>query len=392
MFQSAKRMEAFEESIFSELSHLKKIKVSQGFDVVDLSIGSPDLPPPKFIMDTLAEECKNPSAYGYSLSGTTEFNRSVCTYYEKTHSINLDSESQVVLLMGSQDGLVHLPMALCDAGDYMLVPDPGYTAYAAGAALSGAKMYSMSVLKENGFLPNFKEIPIHIAQKAKLMILNFPGNPVPAMATKEYFEEAVQFAKKHNLVIIHDFAYSELYFKEKPISFLSVEGAMDVGIEMNSLSKSFNMAGTRIAYAAGNKDIIQLLSKLKSNLDYGVFLPVQKAASLALKDASDYLSNMREIYKNRRDILINGFKDLGWNVDTPQASMFIWAKVPTGYTSKQFSLELLNKANVVVTPGNAFGKLGEGYVRIALVQNEQRLKQALSQINLSKIFNLPLNT
>lgn len=376
----AKRMDAFQQSIFSELSKQKNAKVLQGNQVIDLSIGSPDLPPPPFVLHTLSDATKDPNMYGYALKGTENFHQAVRDFYARNYSVHINSNEEVISLMGSQDGLVHLPLVLCDPGDYVLVPDPGYTAYATGVAMAGAKMYQMPLKKENDFLPNFKQIPQEICEKARLLILNYPGNPVPAMATKEFFEEAIDFAKKNQITILHDFAYSELYFEQKPISFLSVEGAKDVGIEMNSLSKTFNMAGTRIAYAVGNIEVLQLLANLKSNIDYGVFLPIQAAAEKALLDTSTFLEKNRAIYKKRRDILIDGFKNLGWNVTPPPASMFIWAEVPNGYTSMDFTMELLEKANLVVTPGNAFGQWGEGYVRIALVQPEETLKRALDNI------------
>ncbi|MFE8702129.1 LL-diaminopimelate aminotransferase [Cytobacillus sp. FJAT-54145] len=383
----SRRMNAFQESIFTELAQLKKSKISEGNDMIDLSIGSPDLPPPPFIVNELVNSVQDPALYGYSLKGTSEFQQAVSKYYMREYSVQLDSEEEVLLLMGSQDGLVHLPMALCNPGDYILVPDPGYTAYAAGVAMADAELYPMPLKKEHSFLPDFTNIPTEVCQKAKLMILNCPGNPVPAMATQAFFEQAVEFAREHNIVILHDFAYSELYYNKKPISFLSIEGAKDVGIEMNSLSKSFNMAGCRVAYAIGNKRILKMLGDLKSNLDYGVFYPIQAAASKALLDESPFLEENRLIYKHRRDLLVDGFHQLGWNITSPLASMFIWAEVPEGYTSKEFTLKLLHEANVVVTPGTAFGTWGEGYVRIALVQPEERLKLALSNMKKSQIFS-----
>ena len=384
-FSMATRMNAFEESIFSELAYLKSQKIAKGEEMLDLSVGSPDLPPPVFVTELLAELSKKPEMYGYSLKGTDEFHLAVSTFYKRNYEVELKANSEVLLLMGSQDGLVHFPMILCNPEDYVLVPDPGYTAYETGVNMSGAKIYPMPLKKENQFLPDFSEIPQHIAEKAKLMILNFPGNPIPALAHEDFFKEAIAFAKKHHIVILHDFAYSELYYEEKPISFLSIEGAMDVGIEMNSLSKSFNMAGCRIAYAAGNEELISMLANFKSNTDYGVFLPIQAAAAKALTVETDFLNELRTVYKNRRDALVNGLKEIGWNISSPKATMFIWAEVPKAYTSKEFAIELINRANVVVTPGSAFGKWGEGFVRIAIVHSEEKLKRAVEQIKSSGI-------
>ncbi|WP_066299875.1 LL-diaminopimelate aminotransferase [Bacillus sp. FJAT-29937] len=381
----AERMNSFQESIFSELAYYKKLKLSEGQEIVDLSVGSPDTPPPSVVTETIAELAKNPNLYGYTMKGTDDFHEAVAAYYDRRFRVSLDPRSNVSLLMGSQDGLVHFPMVLCNPGDYVLVPDPGYTAYETGVSMAGAKLYPMPLKKENQFLPDFSEIPVEISEKAKLMILNFPGNPVPAMGTKAFFEAAIAYAKKYNIVILHDFAYSELYYDEQPISFLSVDGAMDVGIEMNSLSKSFNMAGCRIAYAAGNQEIITMLANFKSNVDYGVFFPIQAAAAKALTDESNFLNDLRAIYKNRRDVLVDGLREIGWNVSEPKASMFVWAEVPASFTSKEFAIELINRANVVVTPGNAFGSWGEGYVRIALVQSEEKLKEAVRNIKQSGI-------
>lgn len=381
----ADRMNSFQESIFSELAYYKKLKLAEGVEMVDLSVGSPDTAPPAIVTETISELVKKPQSYGYSMKGTDEFHEAVSVYYNRNFEVSLNPQSDVSLLMGSQDGLVHFPMVLCNPGDYVLVPDPGYTAYETGVSMAGAKMYPMPLKKEKEFLPDFKEIPEEISERAKLMILNFPGNPVPVMGTKEFFESAIAYAKKYNIVILHDFAYSELYYDEKPISFLSVEGAMEVGIEMNSLSKSFNMAGCRVAYAAGNHEIISMLANFKSNIDYGVFFPIQAAAAKALNDESAFLNELRDMYKKRRDVLINGLREIGWNVSCPKASMFVWAEVPSTFTSKQFAIELINRANVVVTPGNAFGSWGEGYVRIALVQSVEMLKKAIHNIKNSRV-------
>ncbi|MBY0122693.1 LL-diaminopimelate aminotransferase [Bacillus sp. S/N-304-OC-R1] len=384
-FSMADRMKSFQESIFSELAYYKKLKLAKGEEMVDLSVGSPDTAPPAIVTGTISELAKKPQSYGYSMKGTDEFHEAVSVYYNRNFGVNLEPKTEVSLLMGSQDGLVHFPMVLCNPGDYVLVPDPGYTAYETGVSMAGAKMYPMPLKKEKGFLPDFTEIPEEISEKAKLMILNFPGNPVPAMGNKDFFEAAIEYAKKYEIVILHDFAYSELYYDEKPISFLSVQGAKEVGIEMNSLSKSFNMAGCRIAYAAGNHEIISMLANFKSNIDYGVFFPIQAAAANVLTDESDFLSELREMYKKRRDILVDGLREIGWNVSSPKASMFLWAEVPFAFTSKEFAIELINRANVVVTPGNAFGSWGEGYVRIALVQTEEMLKKAIHNIKNSGV-------
>lgn len=386
-FTLSTKMSQFQPSIFSELAQYKKQKMAEGKPIIDLSIGSPDLAPPSFITKTLSEEVLKKDQYGYSLSGTKDFNKAVSSFYQKNYNVSLDFDNEVLLLMGSQDGLVHFPVVFADPGDVILVPDPGYTAYAAGIAMAGAKPYFMPLKKENHFLPDLKMIPAEIAQKAKIMILNFPGNPVPALASKEYFKEVVEFAKKFHILVLHDFAYSELYYEgNKPISFLSIEGAKDIGVEMSSFSKNYNMAGTRIGYLAGNKQIVQAMNQLKSNLDYGVFLPVQQAAIRALKEGEAFCQENRKVYEERRNVLVSGLQDIGWKVTKPDAGMFIWAEIPKGWSSMDFTYALIDHANVVVTPGHAFGPNGEGYVRIALVQEKDKLKEVVASIYKSNIF------
>lgn len=381
------RMEAFKPSIFSELAAYKRKKLEEGCSIIDLSIGSPDMPPPAFVTDILANTAGNGNEYGYSLTGTEELHKAIATYYTSTYGATLQQSQEILMLMGSQDGLVHLPMVFANPGDYILVPDPGYTAYATGIAMAGAVPYLMPLQKKNGFLPNLSLIPEDAAERAKLMILNFPGNPVPAMANEAFFSEVIAFAKKYNIIVVHDFAYGELYFEgKKPISFLSVSGAKDVGIEINSLSKSFNMAGCRIGYAIGNEKIIAALGQLKSNLDYGVFYPIQQAAAKALQEGAQFCEESRRMYERRRDILIDGLEALGWKVDKPAGSMFIWAEIPNRWNSLDFAYALIDRANVVVTPGHAFGPSGEGFVRIALVQTEDKLRLALRNIQKSGIF------
>lgn len=384
----SKRMQAFQASIFSELAAYKKKKLEQGYEMIDLSIGSPDLPPPDFVIHELASAVQKQGHYGYTLSGTKEFHESVVDYYKQQYNVELDPVDEVLLLMGSQDGLVHLPMAFADPGDYILVPDPGYTAYATGIAMAGATPYLMPLHKDRGFLPDLQRIPPEIAKQAKLIILNFPGNPVPAMANEAFFTDVIAFAKQYNIIVVHDFAYGELYFdNKKPISFLSVPGAKDVGVEINSLSKSFNLAGCRIGYLAGNSTVIEAIQQFKSNLDYGVFLPIQKAAAAALRNGAEFCQNSRTIYEQRRDVLIKGLSSLGWHVQKPEGSMFVWAEIPAGWSSTEFAYALIDRAGVVVTPGHAFGPTGEGFVRIALVQNTETIQKAIVQLQKSGIFS-----
>ncbi|WP_010283043.1 LL-diaminopimelate aminotransferase [Bacillus timonensis] len=376
----SQKMKEFGESIFNELANYKKQKLREGHDIIDLSVGSPDLPPPPCVTEALTSHVQNPSLYGYSLTGIDELHNAISDYYSRRFDVTVKKENEVLMVMGSQDGLVHFPMVFANPGDVILVPDPGYTAYAAGISLAGAIPYGMPLIEKNQFLPDLDAIPEDVREQAKIMILNFPGNPVPALATEPFFKKVIEFAKKYKILVLHDFAYSELYYEEKPISFLSVEGANEVGVEFNSLSKSYNMAGCRIGYIVGNSEIIGAVSRLKSNLDYGVFLPIQKAAVAALKDTSSFSEKLRAVYKKRRDILVKGLSEVGWQVDSPKASMFVWARVPAGFTSTDFTYRLIDEAGIVVTPGHAFGPSGEGYVRIGLVQNEETLVKVVKRL------------
>lgn len=383
----SKLMSRFKTSIFTELAQYKQKQLNEGKDIIDLSIGSPDLPPPPFVREELAMAVRQPGQYGYTLKGIDEFHVAVSRFYSRRYGVHLDANTEVVQLSGSQEGLAHLPLVFVNTGELILLPDPCYPAYETGVNLAQAEVYRMPLLKENNFLPDLKAIPKEVAKKAKMMFLNFPGNPIPAIPTKSFFEEVVHFAKANDLIVVHDFAYSELNFSdEKPLSLLAIEGAKEVGVEFNSLSKSFNMAGCRIAYAVGNEKIVQALSKLKSNLDFGVFMPIQRAAVKALNEGDLFLQELASIYKTRRDVFVDGLNNIGWQMDKPQATMFIWAPIPEDMSSLQFTFELMNKAGVVVTPGSAFGEYGEGYVRIGLVESATNLEQVVQKIAEVKLF------
>lgn len=377
----AQRILQLPTGIFSELASRKQRAREQGLDVIDLSIGSPDLPPAPAIRAALAEAVQDGAQYGYSLRGTQAFHEAVRHFYSERYGVDLDAQTEVLQVAGSQDGLAHLSMALVNPGDVVLVPNPGYPIYHANVEIAGGTLYPMPLLPENEFLPNLDIIPQEIAERAKLMILNFPGNPVPTLATEEFFDRVVAFARRHNIIIVHDFAYSELVFDgHRAISFLSVPGAIDVGVEFNSLSKTFNLAGARIGYVVGNQAVLAALGLLKSHIDYGVFLPIQHAATLALQADPLALRDQIRVYEARREALVNGLQQAGWSVAKPPATMFVWAKLPAGWSSRGFALDLIEKVGVGVTPGDAFGAAGEGYVRIALVQAAELLANAADRI------------
>lgn len=375
------KMASFQPSIFSDLKNYTEIKKREGVNLIDLSLGSPDLPPDEKIRNILAKESATISSYGYTLSGTKRFHESVADYYDRRSGVNLNPETDIVQTMGSQEGLVHLPLAFCNPGDIVLTTNPAYVAYESGITLAGAVPYYMPLLEENGFLPDITAVPENILKKAKLVIINLPGNPVPAMPNHAFFEQMIAVARQYHIAVLHDAAYSEFYFTgTKPFSFLSIPGAMDVGMEANSLSKSFSLAGARIAYIVGNTDMIAVLKQLKSNLDYGIFAPIQEAAATALDHAEEITNRLRAEFMIRRDVLVNGLHDIGWTVSKPDGGMFLWAKIPNGCDDRDFVFEAIDRSGVVMIPGSAFGTGGAGYVRIALVQPVSALEKAIYQL------------
>ncbi|OIJ13999.1 LL-diaminopimelate aminotransferase [Anaerobacillus arseniciselenatis] len=383
MINYSKRLVSLETGIFNQLRTYKQEQMNNGVDMIDLSIGSPDLTPPPFVMNELAKHSLNEQLYGYAINSTSEFNSAVSNYYERKFNVTIEN-NEILQLMGSQDGLAHISLACLNSGDVVIVPDPGYPIYSASVHVAGGKLYHLPLQEENDFLPSLESIPEEVCRKAKLLIVGYPGNPIPAVANEEFFKKLVAFAKKHEILIIHDFAYCELLFDEKkPLSIFSIPGAHDVAIEFNSLSKSFNIAGSRIGYIVGRKELLAPLALLKSHFDYGVFLPIQMAATKALNEGDVFLATQRKTYQQRRDVFIDELTKGGWKVQKPEGGMFVWAKIPQAYTSMDFTLTAI-KNGVVVTPGDAFGREGEGYVRMALVQNEERLIEAakrLSELN-----------
>ncbi|MEC0246747.1 aminotransferase class I/II-fold pyridoxal phosphate-dependent enzyme [Paenibacillus chitinolyticus] len=376
------RLGSLGSAIFAEVAQWRREAEERGVDVIDLGIGSPDLPPSPRVIEALAEAVKNPQAYGYPGSeGTPEFRRAAAGWMHRRFGVALDPQREVLALMGSQDGLAHLAMALCNPGDTALVPDPGYPIYAASLVLAGVQPVLMPLKESNGFLPQLESIPPETAEKASFLLLSYPGNPIPEAADRAFYEKALAFAERYDLLIVHDLAYSELAFEGyKPMSILELDGAKKRAVEFHSLSKSFNMAGCRIAFLAGNAEAVDALRRLKSNIDYGVFLPVQQAAVVALEEETSFPSSISAVYEQRRDALVDGLRRIGWHVPRPKATMFVWAKIPQGWTSRHISQEILERAGVAVIPGDAFGAEGEGYVRIALVQPEERLREAVSRI------------
>ncbi|MGE7023399.1 aminotransferase class I/II-fold pyridoxal phosphate-dependent enzyme [Solibacillus cecembensis] len=379
--QPSKKMALFVPAIFGDLKKHAQLQQQHGMELIDLSLGSPDIAPSETLRQKMAELTALSSSYGYTLTGIQMFNEAVCRYYERVNHVKLNPATEVVQTIGSQEGLVHLPVAFCDPGDIVLTTNPAYVAYDAGIHLAGAEPYYMPLTKENNYLPDLQAVPEEIAQQAKLLILNLPGNPVPAMPSIQYFEEVVAFAKKYNIIVLHDAAYSEFYFKgDAPISFLATPGAMEVGLEINSLSKSFSLAGTRIAYIVGNAKMIAIMKQLKSNLDFGIFEPIQQVAALALDNAEEVTAILRQTFSERHKTLMEGLTSIGWEVAPSDGGMFVWAKYPSSLNSVEFAFKAIEKTGVVMVPGTAFGTAGEGYMRLALVQPVEQLQKAVARL------------
>lgn len=384
----AKRMNQFGEGVFSRLAAMRKDRTAQGKEVYDLSIGAPNIPPAKRIMEVMAEAVMNPANYIYAINDTQQLLEAVARWYKRRYQVELDSDTEICSLLGSQDGLSHIALSILDPGDVMLVPDPCYPIFADGPRIAGAELYYMPLKKENDYVIQLQDIPEEIANKAKFMLVSYPNNPTAAMAPESFYHELVAFAKKYDIIVLHDNAYSELVFDGKTCgSFLSIPGAMDVGVEFNSLSKTYGLAGARIGFCVGNKDVVGMLKTLKSNMDYGMFLPIQAAAVEALDGDQSIVAETRQAYEQRRNVLCDGLIAAGWHMDKPQGTMFVWAKVPAQYKdSESFVEDLFNRTGILVTPGSAFGPSGEGYVRMALVQSEETMKKIALRAAQSGIF------
>ncbi len=380
--QEAKRMQAFSAAIFNQMEQHKNQLLKKGIKVIDLSVGSPDRPPAPHIIEALHRSIDNLLNYRYPLEGLPRLYQAVAQKYQERFRVSLDPDKEILVLMGTQDGLAHISLAYLNPGEIVLVPDPGYPIYAGSVFLAGGEIYPLPLLPQNNFLPDFAGIPEKIARQAKIMWLNYPNNPLAAVAEREFFQQATAFARRYNILVCHDAAYAELAYDDyQPVSFLEIPGAKEVGVEFFSLSKTYNLAGCRIGFVLGQAEVIATLKKLKSNIDYGVFKVVQEAGIAALEGPQEYVAGTVSTYQRRRDVLINGLEKLGWPVPKPKASMFIWAPLPWGYTSSQdFALRLLEETGILVIPGPAFGARGEGYVRIALVEEEEILVEAIKRI------------
>ena len=380
--EMAKRIDQIPPYLFAEIDKKKEEMRQKGVDLIDLGIGDPDLPTPKLIIKRLKKAAENPRNHRYpSYEGMIEFRTAVAQWYERRFGVKLNPSTEVLSLIGSKEGIAHIPLAFVNPGDVVLVPSPGYPVYRVSTLFAGGTPYFLPLRKENGFLPNLSEIPEAVAKKARLLFINYPNNPTSAIAEKPFFEQVVAFARQYRIIVCHDAAYSEIAFDGyQPLSFLEVEGAKEVGVEFHSLSKTFNMTGWRIGFAVGHEEIVSGLGKVKTNVDSGVFQAIQEAGIEALDHLNTPLPQSNETYERRRDVLVNGLQEVGLKVEQPRATFYFWIEVPKGYTSAQFATVLIEQAGIVATPGNGFGDEGEGYIRMAITVDETRIKEAIVRL------------
>lgn len=370
-----------ESNIFNQLDDKKRELQARGVDVINLSIGTPDFAPDAHVMQAVSAAAEEPENYKYSMNDTPELVRAVQGWYARRYDVKLDPE-QIMSVSGSQEGIAHVAFPFVGPGDLVLAPDPGYPIFTFGPMMTGAEIGLYPLYAEKGWILDFDDIPDEVADRAKLMVVSYPNNPTTAVADRDFYVRLVAFAKQHNILVLHDNAYSDLVLDgSEGISFLSVPGAMDVGIEFNSLSKTYNLTGMRVSFAVGNRDMIRRFHDFRSQIDYGMFYPAQAGAVAALTGPQDIVARNRAGYQARRDALCGGLRRIGWDVPDSRGSMFVWAKIPQGYASSAaFVLELMDKTGVICVPGLSFGAQGEGYVRFALVVPPARMEEAVRRI------------
>ncbi len=380
--EKARRIAELPPYLFAEIDRKKTALRKKGMDLIDLGIGDPDIPTPKPIIERLKKASEDPKNHRYpAYEGMLEFRSAVAEWVERRFGVRLDPGTEVLSLIGSKEGIAHIPLAFVDPGDTVLIPSPGYPVYSVSTLFAGGTPYLLPLRKENHFLPNLSEIPKKVAEKAKLLFINYPNNPTGAIAERSFFEEVVAFAQRYEIIVCHDAAYSEVaYDGFQPPSLLEVKGAKEVAIEFHSLSKTFNMTGWRIGFAAGCADIVAGLGKVKTNIDSGVFQAIQEAGIEAFRRFDTPIPDIIQVYERRRDVLLKGLREIGLDVEPPKATFYFWIEVPRGYTSAQFATLLLEQGGIVTTPGNGFGEAGEGYIRMALTVDESRLREAIERL------------
>ena len=383
--QFASRMDSFQPGIFNVMDEKKKELLAQGREVFNLSVGTPDFHPEEFVINALIEAAKDPNNFKYSLGDLPELTQAVQGWYARRYGVKL-AEDEIMSVYGSQEGLTHIGLTLCDPGDVVLVPNPGYPIFEIGPFLCGADIRYYDLLEENNFLPDLEAIPEETAKACKMMVVSYPANPIGKTAPRSFYEKLVAFAKKYDIVIVHDNAYSEIiYDGREGISFLSIPGAKEVGVEYNSLSKTYNLTGARVSFVLGNRDVVAKFKTLRSQIDYGIFLPIQHAAIAALNGPQEGVERQRAEYQRRRDALCGGFREIGWNVPDSEGSMFVWAPIPAKWEGDdvKFCFELLEKTGLICTPGSAFGPNGRGYIRMALVLPVEEIHRIIEAVQKS---------
>ncbi len=378
----SERIKTLKPYLFASIDESKQQMIDKGADIIDLGVGDPDKPTPEHIVDALCKAAKDPATHRYpSYAGLMPFREAAAKWCKETKNIDLDPKTQVLSMIGSKEGVAHVPLAFINPGDIVLCPNPGYPVYSIGTKFAEGIPYDMPLLEENNFLPDYDAIPKDVLKKAKLMFLNYPNNPTSAVADKKFFEETVEFAKENGIIVVHDNAYCEMvYDGYKAPSFLEVDGAMDLGIELYSMSKTYNMTGWRLGFAVGGPELIAGFGKVKSNIDSGVFDAVQRAGIAALEGPQTCVEDMNKIYTKRRDVLVKGLNSIGIDVNPPKATFYVWARVPEGYDSMGFAKLLLEEAAIVATPGNGFGEFGEGFIRFALTKEVDRIEEAVERM------------
>lgn len=386
-FQFSEMVNGFQPGIFAALNEKKEELVKAGRKVYNLSVGTPDFQPAPHIRKAVQDACADPENYKYALTELPELLEAVQYRYRHRFGVELEKD-EIMSVYGSQEGMAHFGMVFCDPGDTILVPNPGYPMFEMCGIMAKAKLEYYKIEEKNGYLPDLDSISEEVLERAKFMIVSYPLNPVCVCAPDEFYPKLIDFAKKHQIVILHDNAYSDIiYTRKQGRSFLSFEGAKDVGVEFYSLSKTYNLTGARISFVVGNKEIIEKFKTLRSQIDYGIFLPVQYGAIAALTGPDDFVEEQRQAYERRNRKLCSGLRSIGWNVPDSQGTMFVWAKIPEKYNSAvEFTMELMEKAGVIVTPGSAFGSEGEGYIRIALVADEEKIEEMIQVLDQSGMF------
>ena len=366
--------------LFAAIDKAKQEARARGVDVIDLSVGDPDLPTPAHIVEALRQAAEDTSNHQYpSYEGKLTFRTAVADWYKRTFNVDLDPRNEVLTLIGSKEGIAHAPLAFINPGDVALIPDPAYPVYRTATAFAGGEPVIMPLLKENKFLPDLEAIPSEVARRAKIMFLNYPNNPIGATADRSFFQELVDFAREYNIIVMHDNPYSEIYYEgQRSLSLLEIDGAKDVAVEFHSLSKTYNMTGWRIGSVVGNSEVVAGIGKIKSNIDSGTFGAVQDAGIAALRCPDRVVDDIRKIYQHRIEILYQALRDLGLELEKPRATLYLWAWV--GGSSIQYAERLLEKTGIVATPGLGFGKYGEGYIRFSITQQTKRIEEAVVRL------------